>query len=464
MLLPTPGTNVLAFSWENQEEIKPNQLMNRTVLSSLTGIAGLFLSNAPALAFTSTDADNIFNSYNNAFYVVSAGNGYYKADTAGGRADFWKQAEEIEMVIDAYERTGNTVYKGMISELINGFISQNGSSWTGNTFNDDIMWMCIAAARGYQKTGNTTFRDRAKSNFDAVYSRAYDTVLGGGLWWTTGKTSKNACVNGPGAICAYLLYQIYGDSTYLTKANNIYNWERATLFNASTGAVYDNINSSGVISTATFSYNEGTFVGAANYLAHTSDASLAANYTKNTMCGGGIFPEYGTGGDGGGFNGICIRWIARYMKDRGQQAAYQSWLQNNASTAWNRRRTDNLSWCQWKHQTPVGTLTSFDCSSAIVALQVVPADNAGTTGVTFYQDANYGGTAGMPMIKGDYTLSQLQAKGVPNDWASSMRIPAGFTVIMYQNDNFSGTSWTFSGDTSWVGSAANDQMSSCRIQ
>ncbi len=70
----------------------------------------------------------------------------------------------------------------------------------------------------------------------------------------------------------------------------------------------------------------------------------------------------------------------------------------------------------------------------------------------------------MVMIKGDYTLSQLQAVGVPNDWASSIRIPAGFTVIMYQNDNFSGTSWTFTSDTSYVGAAANDQMSSCRIQ
>ena len=427
-------------------------------------LVACFFRGTQALAFTATDANTIFDNYNNALYIVSSGNGYYKADTGGGRTDFWKQAEEIEMIIDAYERSGSSVYKGMITETINGFINHFGADWTGNTFNDDILWMCIASARGYQKTGNTNFRDRAKANFDAVYSRAYDSALGGGLWWTTGKTSKNACVNGPGAIVAYLLYQIYGTSSYLTKANNIYNWERSNLFNASTGQVYDHMNADGSLSTTALSYNSGTFVGAANFLGQTTDATLAADYVKNTMCSGGIFPQYGTGGDAGGFDGIGIRWIARYMKDHGLQSAYLSWLQTNANAAWDRRRTDSLSWSRWKEQTPVGTQTSFDLSSSVVALQVVPADNVSSAGVKFYQDVNYGGGVSMVCVKGNYTLSQLQAKGVPNDWASSLKVPSGWTVIMYQNDNFSGTSWTFTSDTSWVGSAANDQMSSCKIQ
>jgi predicted alpha-1,6-mannanase (GH76 family) len=433
-------------------------------IASTLLLSGAALLTPNILAFSASDADNVFNSYNNSFYVSSAGQGYYKMDTAGGRADFWRQSEEIEMIIDAYDRTGNSIYLGMISESLNGFLSYFGNDWTYNNFNDDLAWAIIAFSRGYQKTGNTTFRDRAKSNFDAMYARAYDSALGGGLWWTVGKSSKNACVNGPGAIGAYLIYQIYGDSSYLTKANNIYNWERANLFNTTTGAVYDNKSSGGVLDTGIWSYNAGTFIGAANYLGQTSDAALAANYTKNTICGGTIFPEYGSSGDAPGFNGVCVRWIAKYMKDRNQYANYQSWLQNNANTAWSRRRTDNLSWAQWKTQTPLGTLASLDCSSSVVAMQVVPPDNTAETGVRFYQNATYGGTSSMLLPKGNYTLGQLQAKGVVNDWASSIRIPAGYTVIMYQNDNFGGTSWTFSGDTSYVGASANDQMSSCKIQ
>ena len=96
-----------------------------------------------------------------------------------------------------------------------------------------------------------------------------------------------------------------------------------------------------------------------------------------------------------------------------------------------------------------------------------PVVSGGATGVTFYQDINYGGTVSQALAKGNYTLSQLAAKGVPNDWASSLKLPAGWTVIMYQDDNFTGQSWTVTSNTSsfiTLSPNANDKMSSCRIQ
>lgn len=414
-----------------------------------------------AFGFWPGDATTIFNSYNNAFYVGGS-NAYYKNDTTGGRSGFWSQAEEIEMVEDSYARTGLSGTRDIVTALCNGFLTQNGTDWTWNTFNDDIAWAVIAFSRAYQITGNTTFRDRAKANYDAMYARAFDSNLGGGLWWTTGKTSKNACINGPGSIGAYLIYQIYGDSAYLTKAQNIYNWERATLFNASTGQVYDNISSGGVIQTWVFTYNQGTFIGAANYLGNTSDATLAANCTKNTLCTDGILPDAGENGDGGGFNGIFLRWMVKFMNDRALQGTYLAWLQQNANAAWNVRRTsDNLSWCNWRSLTPTGTRYSFGCVNSVIALQVIPADGEG---VCFYQDSNFGGSPSQLLGTGSFTLAQLQAKGVPDNWASSLRVPSGWQATMYANDNFTGTSWTFSADTSFVGSAANDQMTSCKIQ
>jgi beta-glucanase (GH16 family) len=87
--------------------------------------------------------------------------------------------------------------------------------------------------------------------------------------------------------------------------------------------------------------------------------------------------------------------------------------------------------------------------------------------VVFFRDVNYAGPASQGLPPGNYTLSQLQARGVPNDWASSARIPAGRTVTMYQHDNFTGTSWVRTSDTpNFVALTpnANDQMSSVRIQ
>src|SRR2546430_1732849 len=83
--------------------------------------------------------------------------------------------------------------------------------------------------------GINTYRDIAKWNFDMCYARGFDTNLGGGLYWNTDKLVKNAAVNGPASIAAYLLYQIYGDTNYLAKATNIFSWERGALFVPATG-------------------------------------------------------------------------------------------------------------------------------------------------------------------------------------------------------------------------------------
>lgn len=88
------------------------------------------------------------------------------------------------------------------------------------------------------------------------------------------------------------------------------------------------------------------------------------------------------------------------------------------------------------------------------------------TDVTFYQNVIYGGTASQSLPPATYTSAQLAAKGVQNDWASSVRVPNGRQVIMYSGDNFTGTSWTVSYDTPSFPDLtpnANDQMSSCKV-
>ena len=101
----------------------------------------------------------------------------------------------------------------------------------------------IAFARGHLITGSANFRNVAKNNWDAMYNRAWDTnFTGGGLWWNTDNLYKNAAVNGPAAIAACLLYNIYGDSSYLIKAQAIYAWERRVLFNTGNGSIADGIN------------------------------------------------------------------------------------------------------------------------------------------------------------------------------------------------------------------------------
>lgn len=91
-----------------------------------------------------------------------------------------------------------------------------------------------------------------------------------------------------------------------------------------------------------------------------------------------------------------------------------------------------------------------------------PTPPPAINGVIFYADINYGGTA-ITLGVGNYTLSQLNARGIPNDWMSSLKVPSGWTVEVYEHDNFGGTKWTYTSSSSWVGSAVNDKMSSVKI-
>lgn len=344
-------------------------------------------ANASLFGFTSTDAATEFNAYSSAFYYTSGTNGWFKNNQTGGTSAtyFWGQAEEIECVIDTYEWKSNKIYLPEISSLLNGFIRNNGLNWTATDgYNDDVMWACLAFARGGVDTGNTNYCNIARTNFDACYARAWSTNLGGGLYWYyPANASKNACVNGPGSIAASLLSSIYNDASYWSKASNIYFWERSVLFNANNGQIYDNIATNGEVSEGPTTYNQGTFIGAADLLGLTNDALLAANYTMNNMSTLGVLPQYGTNNNNSGFNAIFIRWMARFMKDRALQTTYQPWLQINANAAWNiRRATDNLSWCNWLQPTATSySLYSWDGISSMEAMQAVDPTQSPSPGI-----------------------------------------------------------------------------------
>lgn len=363
-----------------QNDPEEQTAVRRGVVAALAAILVFFALVPTARAFAPADADAVFSAYTKAFYFTNADGGFFRATTDGGKTLFWDRAEQMEMLLDVYERTTNAACLTMFSNVFKGFLADHGRSWARNEFNDDIMWMVIACARAHQLTGNAEFRDLAKSNFDLCYARAWSTNLGGGLWWKISNQSKNACVNGPAAIAAFLLFQISGDTNYLAKSRAIYQWERANLFDPRSGQVYDNMNYRGEIDSKAFTYNEGTFIGAANFLRCTNDARCAADYTKNALCRDGILPGYRQASDSGGFNGICVRWLARFMRDCALKESYQKWLRANADAAWNVRRRDNLAWSRWEQPTPDRVLNSWACSSSVIIMHVVPATAANPAG------------------------------------------------------------------------------------
>jgi hypothetical protein len=83
--------------------------------------------------------------------------------------------------------------------------------------------------------------------------------------------------------------------------------------------------------------------------------------------------------------------------------------------------------------------------------------------VTVYKDCNYSGAA-VSLAAGNYTLGQLNAAGILNDDISSLKVAAGYKVTLYQNDNFSGSTLTLTGDDAClVDNSWNDLTTSLKV-
>jgi predicted alpha-1,6-mannanase (GH76 family) len=342
----------------------------------------------PVRPVTSVQARQALASFTTAFYVPANGRSYHHASTAGGRADFWKQAEMIEMVEDAYDGTGSPAYKTMVVDLLAGARSLYGRDWLKRRWNDDIMWMVIAWTRAYQITGDRQYLAVARKNFDGAYARGWSSDLGGGLWWTTDHTQKNVTTNCPASIAASLLSGILHDPSYAAKAVALYGWVRSHLYDPATGIVYDNIS---LVQTATgtstatnpmvLSYNQGSFIGAADLLnaatgarAYYDDALRTLTASRRALSVDGVMHSESPGGNvnGGGFKGIFSRWAVKFTRDN-HITAFDPWFRLNAQTAWANRDARGLIGQNWTRPTGSGVLFSFDCSSGVVLLEVLTA-------------------------------------------------------------------------------------------
>ncbi len=348
------------------------------------------MSTPPTAGLSATSpaaASAAFDSFGAAFYrQFKKHRTYFATNTAGGYADFWKQAEMIEMVEDAYDGTHDPAYKQMIVDLETQYRWYYGKTWTNRIWNDDITWAVIAALRAYEITGVKQYLVLAQTNFDAMYARAWTPEFGGGMWWTTDKTQKDVTTTAPATIAACMLYKDTHDQAYLAKAKTMYAWIRANLYDVSTGAVYDHIshkaNGKGkVVYPVQLTYNQGTFIGSADLLyqltgdkTYYGDALRTLRHTETHLTHHGILPSEATGGNenGGGFKGIFMRYAVRFARDN-HLTEFEPWFALNASAAWRHRDVRGLMDQNWARQTRGGLLYSWDCSAGVVLLEVVSA-------------------------------------------------------------------------------------------
>lgn len=266
---------------------------------------------------------------------------------------YWPQAHAMDVIVDAYKRTGEKQYLNFYPLWWKGAPAYNFSGkeidpWW-NEFVDDMEWMVLTQLRMYETTQREEYFLKAKQMYNdwiwPTWGPENEEPWKGGITWKTDvNKSKNACSNGPAAIIAARIYTMYDEivdpgekpkQAYLDEAIKIYTWLRDHLYNPADGGVRDNMNRRGEISPAIYTYNQGTFIGAAHELykitgdkQYLAEAAKAGNYAIDYMSKNNGVLSDATSGDGGLFHGIFFRYFVRLINERDLDLATRTKFHN----------------------------------------------------------------------------------------------------------------------------------------
>ena len=314
-----------------------------------TGIESRYDWDAAADSAVNVLVDRFMDKNTGTFWTISD-----NVDPGLSTYNYWPQAHAMDVIVDAYlrikdsdpERAGE-YGKYMASWHKNRANNYNGPDYY-NAYTDDMEWIVLTLLRMYEATGVQEYFDFARDTYDKwIITRWTDDENGGGIRWSLDAgNSKNACSNGPAAICAMRLYGFTSEQKYLDDAVKIYGWLSENLYNPSTGMVADNM-AGGKVNGGALSYNQGTFMGAAHLLykatkdsRYLAEAMKAARHQMDSRSTDGIMNAEAdkANSDNALFKGIFIRYATLMVNDTVFDFRFREelkrYISQNAITCW----------------------------------------------------------------------------------------------------------------------------------
>ena len=157
---------------------------------------------------------------------------------AGGMAYVWPLSTELR-VEDSLVRLNPAVYAPQLRQFSDALYAdywstQGGGYRSGTTagstrFYDDNAHLAVALAEAYQLTSDPIYLTRAQQTYNFVLS-GEDSVGGGGIYWNEfDRSFKDSAATLQGARAGLMLYEITGQSRYLTDAQRLYGWAQRTV-------------------------------------------------------------------------------------------------------------------------------------------------------------------------------------------------------------------------------------------
>jgi len=147
--------------------------------------------------------------------------------------------------------------------------------------NDDAGWIVlalwkIADYKGARGQDTTPYLNAASKIYDIIAGQ-WDNTCGGGVWWSTAHTYKNAITNELFLLISANGYLRNRNPTYLANAQKTWNWLKSSGMRNSAGLWNDGLDFNTCLNNGqtTWTYNQGVIAsGLANLFAATGDSTL----------------------------------------------------------------------------------------------------------------------------------------------------------------------------------------------
>jgi predicted alpha-1,6-mannanase (GH76 family) len=222
--------------------------------------------------------------------------------------------------VESYQQaTGTSGYRRAIATTF----ADHESTHFEDAYNDDTGWWGLAWLQAYQVTGAKRYLAMAETDADYIH-RSWDDTCGGGVWWSTYRTYKNAIANELFLeLTAWLHNSIRGDHRYLKWARAEWKWFDGSGMINKQDVVNDGLTAQCVNNhETTWTYNQGVLLaglaqlykatgshallGRAEHIARAAIKRLTVGGVLHEPCAG---TECGTnaGGDGESFKGIFVQ-------------------------------------------------------------------------------------------------------------------------------------------------------------